>query len=52
MNSNKKRGLKAVLGFDPEDKEIFSFMWYEDRDPPPLIKPKIKKKKRGKTESS
>ena len=44
---NKK--LRAVLSLNLENMEMDEFMWTEDRDPPPLIRPKIKKK--GKDES-
>ena len=41
--------LRAVLSLNLENMEMDEFMWTEDRDPPPLIRPKIKKK--GKDES-
>ena len=44
---NKK--LRAVLSLNLEDMEMDEFMWTEDRDPPPLIRPNIRKK--GKDES-
>ena len=50
MTEDKKpRKLRAVLSLDPETMEMDEFMWLEDRDIPPLIRPKIRKK--GKDES-
>ena len=40
----KHRPLQAVFSFNLEDMELETFMWNEDRDPPPLIKPRVKKK--------
>jgi len=43
----KRKGsnLKAIFQFDFEDGELLSFIWEDDEKPPPLIKPKIKKKR-------
>ena len=41
--------LRAVLSLNLENMEMDEFMWTEDREPPPLIRPKIRKK--GKDEA-
>jgi len=42
----KKSGnVKHIIHFDLEDDELLSFPWYEDEEPPPIVKPKMKKKK-------
>ena len=46
MGDKKPRKLRAVLSLNLENMEMDEFMWTEDRDPPPLIRPKIRKKGR------
>jgi hypothetical protein len=44
--------LKVILNVDPETGEADNFIWTEDEEPPPIIRPKIKKRspKDGKQE--
>ena len=42
--------LRAVLSLNLENMEMDEFMWTEDRDPPPLIRPRIRKKGRDESE--
>jgi len=37
--------MKLIIYYDPKKKELLDIPWDEDRPIPPLIKPKIKKKK-------
>jgi len=37
--------MKWIIYYDSKRKELIDFPWTEDRPIPPLIKPKIKKKK-------
>lgn len=42
--------MKIIIYVDPETGEADGFMWDRPGKPPPIIKPKIKKKKREKDE--
>ena len=50
MGDKKPRKLRAVLSLNLENMEMDEFMWPEDRDIPPLIRPRIKKKGRDESE--
>lgn len=46
--------MKHIIIYDIEDKKLIDFPWDEDKEVPPVVKPKIKKeeeedaeKKRG-----
>jgi len=41
----KKPRATHVIHFDLEDEELLDFPWHEDKDPPPITKPKNKKTK-------
>jgi len=36
--------MKHIIIYDIEDKELIDFPWYEDKEVPPIVKPKVKKK--------
>jgi len=42
--------MKLIIQVDPETGEVEGFLWDRLGKPPPLIRPKIKKKKGGKSE--
>ena len=37
--------MKLIIHGDPEDGEVTAFIWDKPGKPPPVIKPKIKKKR-------
>ena len=41
--------MKWIILYDIEDKELIDFPWDEDREVPPIMKPKVKKRE-GKEE--
>ena len=42
--------MKVILRYDLEEKEPVAFVWDEPGEPPPLIKPKIKKRPKSREE--
>jgi hypothetical protein len=42
----KKPRTTHVIHFDLEDEELLDFPWYEDKEPPPIVKPEKGKSKK------
>ena len=37
--------MKYIILYDIEDEDLMVFPWDEDREVPPIVKPKVKKKR-------